>query len=249
MIAIIGGSGLSELQDFILSGTQSVRSSYSSEPVQLSLGSLKGHEVCFLPRHGSGHTIAPHRINYRANIDALRQLGVEAVIAVNAVGGIDPMMGPGVIAVPDQIIDYTWGREHTFYDAEPALVTHTEFGDPYQQSLRAVLLDSARRSAIEVWPQGVYGCTQGPRLESRAEVQRLRRDGCDMVGMTGMPEAALAREVDLPYACLALSVNWAAGLSEEPITMESIYAVLEEGMGRIHTLLHEALGSWSGRPV
>ncbi|MGH8464914.1 MAG: S-methyl-5'-thioinosine phosphorylase, partial [Pseudomonas sp.] len=217
-----------------------------------------GMKVAFLPRHGRGHKLPPHRINYRANLWALHSLGVSTVIGVNAVGGIHPETGPGRIAIPRQIIDYSWGREHTFFDGVPsdtadggegsvggfAAIGHVDFTEPYSEALRQRLIRNA--GSVPVWADGVYACTQGPRLESAAEVERLRRDGCDMIGMTGMPEAALARELEMDYACIALSVNWAAGLSDDIITMESIGKVLERGMASVLSILQRACGEAPG---
>lgn len=257
MLAFIGGTGLNQLPGFQVQRRAEITTPYQQSPIRIDCGELAGAsglEICFLPRHGEGHTVPPHRINYRANMYALRELGVSGVLAVNAVGGIHEKMGPGGIAVPDQIIDYTSGREHTFFDGSitgikspdqfTASVTHIDFTEPYDGSLRSLLIDSAARQNISMWSQGVYGATQGPRLETPAEVRRLQRDGCDMVGMTGMPEAALARELNLPYACIALSVNWAAGLSDDVITMEGIRQVLAEGMGDIHRILVQAAASY-----
>ncbi len=244
MLAIIGGSGLNELGTFQLLSDEKVATCYSAESVTVSRGQINGRDVCFLPRHGKGHTVPPHHINYRANIKALQLSGVQSIIAVNAVGGLDAAMGPGVIVIPDQIIDYTWGREHTFYTDTSAAVTHVDFTNPYDENLRQLLLDSARKKQTAVLSRGVYGCTQGPRLETSAEIRRLRSDGCDMVGMTGMPEAALARELEIPYACIALSVNWAAGISDELITMAAINKVLDGGMGTIKSILQQAVRDW-----
>lgn len=265
MLAIIGGTGLDQLPGFQIARTALISTPYQAAPVALACGSLDGSDIVFLPRHGTGHTVPPHRINYRANIDALRRHGVTAVIAVNAVGGIHRNMGPGVIALPRQIIDYTYGREHTFFDGlavvdgragdEPfttgesadrlsASVTHIDFTEPYDAGLRALLITSAAAQQVPVWPDGVYGATQGPRLETPAEIRRLQRDGCDMVGMTGMPEAALAREAALPYASIVLSVNWGAGLTDEVITMDSIRQVLQQGMGNIQTILAQVARSY-----
>lgn len=258
MLAFIGGTGLNQLPEFQIQRTAEINVPYQQAAVRIACGQLAGAsglDVCFLPRHGEGHTVPPHRINYRANLFALRELGVSAVLAVNAVGGIHEKMGPGGIAVPDQIIDYTSGREHTFFDGSiteltsadqfSASVTHIDFTEPYDARLRALLIDSAAALGIPLWAQGVYAATQGPRLETPAEIRRLQRDGCDMVGMTGMPEAALARELNLPYACIALSVNWAAGLSDDVITMDGIRQVLAEGMGDIHRILVHAATSFS----
>ncbi len=254
MLAFIGGTGLNQLPGFDTERIAELHTPYQDAAVRVACGRLPdvAGPVCFLPRHGEGHTVPPHRINYRANMFALRELGVTAVLAVNAVGGIHRQMGPGVIAVPEQIMDYTHGRAHTYFDGDTidivsadrftASVTHIDFTHPYSQPLRDLLLASAAQLQLPVWPQGVYGATQGPRLETVAEVRRLQQDGCDMVGMTGMPEAALARELDIAYASVCLSVNWAAGLSDEVITMDGIRAVLAQGMGQIHQLLLTAAG-------
>lgn len=239
MIGVIGGTGLSEPKFLSDVQKQQVSTPYDQQKVQILTGSLQGKPVAFLARHGRGHKVPPHRVNYRANLWALHSIGVRAVIGVNAVGGIHPETGPGKLAVPDQIIDYSWGREHTYFADGLDAVTHIDFTHPYDAQLRQLLIDAAQGRAL--WPQGVYGCTQGPRLESGAEVQRLLRDGCDMVGMTGMPEAALARELGLAYACLALSVNWAAGLSDELITMDAIGQVLNTGMTDVLDVLQKAI--------
>ncbi len=245
MIGIIGGTGLSDpafLDGFLEEITvRQIATPFNDEEIQLFVGRRHGKEVVFLPRHGKGHKVPPHLINYRANIRALQHIGVQAVIGVNAVGGIHVDMGPGKIAIPEQIIDYSWGREHTFF-AEEGAVTHIDFTSPYDERLRQLLIEKA--SDTELWPHGVYACTQGPRLETAAEVERLRRDGCDMIGMTGMPEAALARELSLAYACVAISVNWAAGLSDEIITMESIWKVLNTGIDSVMQILDRAIAAY-----
>lgn len=257
MLAFIGGTGLNQLPGFEIARIAEVQTPYQGPAVRVACGHLAGTAgtLHFLPRHGEGHTLPPHRINYRANMFALRELGVTSVLAVNAVGGIHRQMGPGVIAVPDQIIDYTSGRAHTYFDGDVVAiesvdrftdsVTHIDFSRPYSQELRELLLASAGELELTIWPQGVYGATQGPRLESIAEVRRLQQDGCDMVGMTGMPEAALARELGLAYASVCLSVNWAAGLSDDVITMAAIRAVLAQGMEQIHRLLLTAAGRFA----
>ncbi|MDT8428191.1 MAG: S-methyl-5'-thioinosine phosphorylase [Pseudomonadales bacterium] len=245
MMGVIGGTGLNRMMGLTDIEEVAVQTPYDSKPVSISCGHFAGNRLAFLPRHGKGHVVPPHRINYRANMQALHQLGCQAVIAVNAVGGIDPVLVPGAIAIPEQIIDYTWGREHTFFDGQNGQVEHIDFTAPYDASLRQLLIASAQREArLQLLARGVYACTQGPRLESMAEVQRLQRDGCDMVGMTGMPEAALARELGLPYACIALSVNLAAGLGEEVITMAAITAVLNSGMQRVLHILARVIIEW-----
>lgn len=241
MLAIIGGTGLQELPGFIEQHTEGVQTAWARERVLISTGMLEGQRISFLPRHGKDHAVPPHRINYRAIIDALRQLEISGVIAVNAVGGIHERLGPGGLSVPDQVIDYSWGREHTFFNGDEEGVDHVDFTCPYDEDMRQRLIRAAEECGIDVLERGVYGCTQGPRLETAAEVRRLQRDGCDMVGMTGMPEAALAREARLPYACIALSVNRAAGLSDEEITMASIREVLSTGMERVHRILCSAV--------
>lgn len=239
MIGVIGGTGLSEPKFLNDVQMQQVSTPYGQQGIQVVTGSVQGRAVAFVARHGRSHNVPPHRVNYRANLWALHAIGVTAVIGVNAVGGIHPETGPGKLAVPEQIIDYSWGREHTFFADGLEAVTHIDFSHPYDAALRQLLIAAAQ--GRELWPQGVYGCTQGPRLESAAEVQRMLRDGCDMVGMTGMPEAALARELGLAYACLALSVNWAAGLSEDLITMDAIERVLSTGMVEVLDVLGKAI--------
>ncbi len=247
--AIVGGSGLSEFE-----GLQNTRCHHVDTWCGRALvieGELHGRRVLFLPRHGEGHSIPPHKINYRANMLALQSMGAEHVLACNAVGGIHPDMGPGKIIIPDQIIDYTYGREHTYSDgcrapdntvesgAEGSLgsVEHVDFTYPYDASLRRILMDGSSGYGAATCGFGVYGCTQGPRLESAAEVRRLKQDGCDLVGMTGMPEAVLARELGLPYASMCLVVNWGAGLTDETITMSEISRVLRSGMEDIKAIL------------
>ncbi|MDP2139248.1 MAG: S-methyl-5'-thioinosine phosphorylase [Gammaproteobacteria bacterium] len=243
MIGIIGGTGLSEPSFLNSVQTRQIITPFDEKPVQIVTGTLHGTDVSFLPRHGKGHKVPPHRINYRANIWALHSIGVRALIGVNAVGGIHPETGPGRLAVPEQIIDYTWGREHTFFADGLDTVTHIDFTHPYDETLRQLLIHSA--GDLRLWPEGVYACTQGPRLETAAEVERLRRDGADMIGMTGLPEAALAREIGIAYACIALSVNWAAGLSDDIITMEAIGEVLQGGMGSVLMMIERAVQQYA----
>ncbi len=229
-LGIIGGSGLARLKALEIDRQESVATPYGDPSAPLTYGRLDGGAVVFIPRHGPSHTLPPHRVNYRANLWALKAAGVQRVVGVAAVGGITPPMQPGVIAVPDQVIDYTWGREHTLFETDLNSVTHVDFTDPYCEHLRQDLLQAAERVGVAVRDGGTYGATQGPRLESAAEIARMERDGCDLVGMTGMPEASLARELGLCYASLALSVNWAAGKTEGPITMAEIEGHLEDGL-------------------
>lgn len=178
---------------------------------------IMGQELLSLARHGVPHTIPPHAINYRANLVALQEAGARSIIALNTVGVVSDIRHSGEIAVPDQILDYTWGREHTIYDGDGGEIDHIDFTEPFSNDLRQRLLLSANNADIDCYDGGVYAATQGPRLESAAEVDRLERDGADYVGMTAMPEAALARELGLPYVCLALIVNKAAGRGDTPI--------------------------------
>lgn len=243
MLAIIGGTGLSRLAGLDITRREIVRTPFGEPSGPLTFGKVGDAEVCFLARHGYGHTLAPHEVNYRANLWAIREVGASRVVAVNSVGGIAPDLGPGVIAIPDQIIDYTWGRRHTFFEGPEAPVKHIDFTHPYCAVTRKLLADAATRAKIPIINTGVYAATQGPRLETAAEIARLRRDGATMVGMTGMPEASLARELDLPYAAVALSVNHAAGLgdSKESIQLDDLQAVLDAGMRQILRVLEEAV--------
>ena len=193
----------------------------------------------FLARHGEAHTIAPHQINYRANIWALKEAGATQIASVATVGGIRREFGPGVLVVPDQILDYTWGRASTFFEGAGAKVTHIDFTEPYSAMLRSRILAAATARGEVVATRAVYAATQGPRLETAAEIARLERDGADLVGMTGMPEAALAREAGLEYAALAVVANHAAGRGESAhaISLERIEAVLAQAMDRVRRIL------------
>ncbi|EGV31441.1 methylthioadenosine phosphorylase [Thiorhodococcus drewsii AZ1] len=222
LLAIIGGSGFSGLSSLAVLDAQSVETPFGETSAPVTRGRLGDSEVLFLPRHGASHHLPPHRINYRANLWALRQCGAERVVALAAVGGITERFGPAALAVPDQIVDYTYGREHTLYDGMADGVEHIDVTEPYCESLRQSLIDACGRVGCGIVPGGTYGATQGPRLETAAEIRRYERDGCDMVGMTGMPEATLARELGLCYASFAFVVNWAAGKSGTVITMKEI---------------------------
>ncbi len=233
--AIIGGSGLTQLASLKLIEQQQIKTPYGMPSSACTLGEIYGQKVIFIARHGNPHSIAPHNINYRANIWALKQMGAEQIIAVAAVGGITSAMSPARIAIPKQIIDYSYGREHTFFAEAGQAVQHIDFTHPYDEALRQRLIQSA--TDLDIQTGGVYGCTQGPRLETAAEIIRMQRDGCDLVGMTGMPEAALAKELEIPYACCAVIANWAAGKGADEITMSDILKNLEKGMADAETLL------------
>jgi len=193
----------------------------------------------FLARHGAPHTLAPHAVNYRANVWALREAGVREIIAINAVGGIGDAYPPGRLVIPDQLIDYTWGREHSYCGGAGRALQHVDFTTPYSASLRRRLLQAAPHVGLEVADGGVYGVTQGPRLETAAEIGRMARDGCDIVGMTGMPEAALARELELDYACCAVVVNRAAGRGED--IHGELERWVESGMTAVRRLVQAVL--------
>ena len=237
LLAIIGGTGLTSLDTLTLTRREMVSTPYGVPSGPVIHGELAGHPVIFLPRHGHRHTIPPHKVNYRANIWALKQLGVGRVIAVAAVGGITPAMTPERLVFPDQIIDYTYSRKHTFFEDDLSEVVHVDFSYPYADSIRQVLIQEARGLQLEAVEQGAYGATQGPRLETAAEIARMERDGCDLVGMTGMPETVLARELAIDYATCAVVVNWAAGKTEGLITMDEIRQHLGVGMDRVKRLL------------
>ena len=236
-LAIIGGTGLSQLSDLTVIKRDKLTTPYGAPSADFITGELDQKEVIFLARHGNPHTIAPHKINYRANIWGFKQLGVEQIIAVAAVGGITEEMVPAHIVIPDQIIDYSYDRHHTFFDDENTPVTHIDFTYPYSQKLRSALISAAAKANINISPIGTYGCAQGPRLETAAEIKRMEKDGCDVVGMTGMPEAALAKELGMDYAALSVIANWAAGKTDGEITMAEIEQHLHVGMAKVAHLL------------
>ncbi len=234
-IGIIGGTGFASMKQLEILHREVVNTPYGEASAPLTHGRLGDLELLFLPRHGSGHNIPPHRINYRANIWAMKELGVEQVIGFATVGGIT--QPPLAMVIPDQLIDYSWGREQTFFDGENGQVSHVDFTTPFCGELRKILTNAALDAGIDIVTEGVYGVTQGPRLETAAEINRLHADGCDIVGMTALPEAALAREKGLCYATCAIVVNWAAGKGDEAITQELIDAHLKIGTETIGRLL------------
>lgn len=241
-VAIIGGSGLTNLKNLKITRREVMRTPYGEPSAPLVYGELGGSGIVFLPRHGQSHTIPPHDINYRANLWALKQSGLKQVLAVNAVGGISPgYLTPTTLVVPDQIIDYTWGRAHTFFGGEHRTVTHVDFTEPYCAPLRRALIQAGQRAGIALLEAGTYGAAQGPRFESAAEIRRMERDGCDIVGMTGMPEAGLARELELCYASVAVIVNPAAGKAAGEISLSEIDKYLKTGMARVRQLLEVAI--------
>jgi 5'-methylthioinosine phosphorylase len=248
MLAIIGGTGLAKLANLEITHRQVIRTPYGEPSGALTFGKVQEQAVVFLARHGYGHTIPPHEVNYRANLWALQNQGVKQIVAVNSVGGIHADLKPGVIALPDQIIDYTHGRKHTFFEGRETPVTHIDFTHPYSEPLRWRIMSAAKSANEQIIHSGVYAATQGPRLETAAEINRLERDGAAMVGMTGMPEAALARELDLEYAVIAVVANHGAGRgdSREEIHMEQIFKTLEQGMQRVRNILDKLVAQNGG---
>jgi len=247
MLAIIGGSGLTQLSTLAISHREIVRTPYGEPSAPLLFGSVSGRPAVFLARHGHGHTIPPHRVNYRANLWALKARDVTAVLAVASVGGIRDA-APGALVLPKQVIDYTSGRMATYFDGEEGKVVHVDFTRPYSTWLRARCLEAAALAGLTLADGGVYGAVNGPRLESAAEIDRMDRDGATLVGMTGMPEAALARELGLPYAAIAVLVNHAAGRgdSSERISMEGINKVLQGAMDKVRALLEHIVPLCTG---
>lgn len=240
-IAIIGGTGLTSIKGLEITGREIVQTPFGEPSGPLVQGILAENNIYFLPRHGAGHTIPPHKINYRANIWALKEAGVEQVIAVNAVGGIREDMQPGTLIIPDQVIDYTVSRTNTFFEEGLKQVVHIDFTEPFCQDLRKSILNAAETNSIEIIKEGTYAATQGPRLETAAEVNRLEKDGCHLIGMTCMPEAALAREQELCYASISVVANLAAGRGTEDLTMDVIEKNLNAGMERVRQLLEAVI--------
>lgn len=249
-LAIIGGSGFTALPGLTVEERRPVETRYGLTSAPLVSGRLGVLPVWFLARHGPDHQLAPHRVNYRANIQALADVGCSSIVALAAVGGIHPACAPGSLCVPDQLVDYTSGRAHSFFDGEADGVVHVDFTEPYSEPLRLELLSAAEAVGVGLRNGGTYGVSQGPRLETAAEIRRKARDGCDMVGMTAMPEAALARERGIGYATLAFVVNWCAGLTEEAITIDSINAEIERCADKVQAVLkalaHQRAASLNG---
>ena len=247
LVAIIGGSGLTNLENLEITRREVVRSPYGEPSAPLVYGRIGGQEAVFLPRHGHGHTIPPHGVNYRANVWVLKTAGASRLIAVNAVGAIASGLAPGSLVVPDQIVDYTYSRFHTFFGSDIQRVTHVDFTEPYCAELRDAIIHCARTAKFPVVEHGTYGATQGPRFESTAEIRRMERDGCDIVGMTGMPEAGLARELGLCYASISVVANAAAGKAPGKISLAEIESALDAGMEKVRKLLEHVIPYCSTR--
>ena len=229
-IAIIGGTGLTEIPGLEIVIREVMHTPYGEPSGVLTIGNLYGREVAFLARHGYSHRIPPHMINYRANIWALKDHGITHIVAFAVTGGIRADMRPPKIVIPHQIIDYTYGRQQTFFEKDLSEVRHIDFSEPYCPRLRQRICAAAEKAGVDSINEGVYAAMQGPRLETAAEIDRLERDGCDIVGMTGMPEAVLAKELDISYAAISVVANPAAGRGDEEITMEGIRANVARGM-------------------
>jgi len=238
MLAIIGGTGLTRLSTLAVKHREVIRTPYGEPSAALVFGELAGHRALFLARHGHGHTIPPHRVNYRANLWALKDQGASAIVAVASVGAIRGC-APGDLVIPHQLIDYTWGRQQTYFDGGDQQVVHVDFTQPYSARLREICLAGARQGRIALQDGGVYAAVSGPRLETAAEIDRMDRDGATMVGMTGMPEAGLARELGIDYASVCVVVNHAAGRGDSvaQVSMESIANTLEAAMDRVRALI------------
>ena len=243
-LAIIGGTGLSRMEGLTIDRREMIKTPFGAPSCPILFGEFNGLEVAFLARHGSKHQIPPHQINYCANLWALDSVGIERIIAVGSVGGIADDCALGTIVVPDQIIDYTHGRENSFYDGTHGLndvmVRAIDFSQPYDNTLRKALIDGGSESGQNIVSTGTYGVSSGPRLETAAEVRRMEKDGCTVVGMTGMPEAALARELGVAYACCAVVVNRAAG-KDGSVATDALAASVESGMKNARSVLKSAL--------
>jgi len=241
MLAIIGGSGLTQLASLEVGRRKASRTPHGEPSGPLTFGRIGNTDVVFLARHGYGHTIAPHEVNYRANMWALKDAGADLVVSVASVGGIRADITPGMLVLPDNIIDYTWGRSSTYFEGAGVPVNHIDFTEPYSAQVRKKILAAAKACSEKILDGGTYGATQGPRLETAAEITRLERDGAHIVGMTGMPEAALAREISLDYAAIAVVANYAAGRadSKRAVPLDKIGEVLDEAMGRVRKIIEK----------
>jgi 5'-methylthioinosine phosphorylase len=246
MLAIIGGTGLTKLENLIIKRREIVRTVYGDPSQPLIFGEVNGKEVVFLARHGSGHSIPPHAVNYRANVAALQQVGVTHIASVATVGGIHADLAAGVIAVPDQIIDYTFGRQNTYFDGDENPVKHIDFTQPFCESLRKQWILAANKADVSIVNHGIYAVMQGPRLETAAEINRLEKDGATMVGMTVMPEAALARELDIRYAAICPVANFAAGRGDSAIgiSFDVLVKNLESTMMHVRNIIEHLVESY-----
>ena len=242
-IAIISGGDFDKITGVSLVDEIFQDTPWGETSSSIKILKIKNIEIFFLSRHGDPQRIPPHKINYRANIWALNKIDVKKIISINTVGGITQLMSPNEIIIPNQIIDYTHGRQSTYHEDNLTEVKHIDFTNPYTESLRKELINSAKRVKLNIHTKGTYGVTQGPRLETAAEISKLENDGCNIVGMTGLPEASLAREIDIDYASCCLVVNWAAGKSVEPINTKIMKENLARGIKDIMLLLSDFISA------
>ncbi len=235
LLGVIGGSGLYDMPDLEITSVEKVRTPYGDPSDAYRIGKLAGREAAFLPRHGAGHNLQPHKINYRANLWGFRELGVEKIVSVCATGGINPEMTPGMIAVPDQIIDMTSGRMSTFYDGDE--VVHVDFTKPFCPDMRTFVAEAAAGAGLPVAMSGVYICVNGPRLETAAEIRAFAKWGADIVGMTLMPEACLARELEMCFTCISVVTNAAAGIAANKLTAKEVLNTMRATEEKVRLLL------------
>lgn len=245
--AIIGGTGVYDPQ--ILAGVRTEQVATPYGDVTCQVGTCQGREVAFLPRHGASHSVPPHLINYRANIWALKQLGVRRVLATTAVGSLNLAMQPGHLVIADQFMDFTKARPLTYFEGGPAGVVHTDFTEPYCPEVRQALVEGGQALGLPVHAAGTYVCTEGPRFETSAEIRAFQRLGGDLVGMTSVPEAVLAREAGLCYATVSMVTNYAAGISPQPLTHEEVLGVMAANAERLRSLAMRALELLPPDPV
>lgn len=237
MLAIIGGSGFDQWPEIEIINNKSIDTPYGKPSSNLMFVRINGNDCILLSRHGQPHAIAPHLINYRANIWALKQQGVSHIIATAAVGAIDEYLHQPCLVLPHDIIDYTYGRMHTYSDLSGQL-QHIDFTSPYDEEIRAKLLQAAQEQEIPLFDKAIYAAVQGPRLETAAEVRKMQADGANIIGMTGMPEASLARELGIRYACLAMCVNPAAGMGNQAINIDDIMNNIKLQINQVHSVLN-----------
>ncbi|NMB26116.1 MAG: S-methyl-5'-thioadenosine phosphorylase [Firmicutes bacterium] len=239
-LALIGGTGVYDPSMLANIREEVVSTDYGS--VQVSIGSFQGVEVVFMQRHGAGHTVPPHMINYRANIMALKELGVTKIVATSAVGSLNEAMKPGDFVLLNQFIDFTKNRPFTFFDGKDGTVVHTDFTTPYCGQMRQLILGAAQDLRLDVHAQGCYVCVEGPRFETPAEIVAFGRLGGDVVGMTNVPEVVLAREAGICYAVIAMVTNYAAGISPTPLTHEEVVEVMQVNARSMRDLVMAVLG-------
>ncbi|KXB05469.1 5'-methylthioadenosine phosphorylase [candidate division MSBL1 archaeon SCGC-AAA382A03] len=240
VIGIIGGSGVYSV-DFIKNTEKRiVETSYGKSP-EIVTGEVEGRKIAFMPRHGEGHSTPPHKINFRANLWALKELGVDRILATTAVGSLNPSVGPGEFVLLDQFIDFTKNRDYTFYEGDERGVVHIDVTNPYCCELRDVLYRKARELEFPVHFSGTYACTEGPRFETAAEIQMLNQLGADVVGMTNVPECVLARELEICYSTISIITNYAAGISENKLTHDEVSEIMDENINKVKKLVFSTI--------